>query len=160
METKIKTHHDNYTDFVASEFFALMKAKEVRFTPRIVDYRGEKVVLVHLSGVMPDASVLDVDYWPRYSATADDIKALPVQFTDFVFRIGQRPVKETVEVVDPESGEVTVKQVETIKFSAPRFLRWKDADSVEHRFNGKRSRYDETERCSVWVEPDEDEKGE
>ena len=157
---QIKTHSNNFTDYRGVKFFDLLKAENVEFTPRIVTYRGEKVVLLHISGVMPDASLIDVDYWPRYSATEEDIKALPVKFKDIIFRVGKHTEERMEDIVDPDTGEVSRKKIEVTICSAPRFRSWFDDKGKEIRFNGKRSVYDETEGCSVWVEREEEEKPE
>lgn len=157
MET-IKTNQENYVDYFGGEFGMLNGWKNVHFTHKVVDVEGEKVVLMHIDGINTnDASRLNVDFWPKRSATEDDLKALPAEFEDIIFRIGCHTEESMQDVADPETGDVTRKKVVTRKFSAPKFVSY-FVDGKEVKFHGKRSEWDETKGRSVWVEDETEEQ--
>ena len=153
----VKLHQENYVDYFTQEFLRLLGAKGVTLTPRTVKYDGEQVVLLHLDGCAPDGSRLNVDYWPRWSATEDDLKSLPAVFDDATFRIGVHSEKVAKDIVDPETGLIERKVVTEYHYSQPRFVSY-FTDGKEIKFHGKQSKYDETLGRSVWVEPQTEEK--
>ena len=152
--TNVQTHQENYIDYYGAEFFRLTGAKKVQFTPRVVEKDGEKVVLVHIDGMAADASALDVDFWPRYSASAADLEKLPAIFEDIRFRIGCHKSEVMKDVVDEETGLIERKKVIEYHYSKPKFIGYYDGENLI-RFNGKRSEFDETLGRSVWVEPEQ-----
>lgn len=156
METiKFKTSQENFTDYLASEVARLAGWKNLSLTPKTVDYDGEKVVLMHLDGInAADGSRLNVDFWPKRSATAEDLAKLPVQFEDIYYRIGVHTEEHFEDVADPETGEVKRKKVVTRHFSQPKFISYL-VDGKEVKFTGKRSVYDEAAGRSVWVDDEE-----
>ena len=155
---KIRVNQENYVDYYGGEFGMLNGWKNVHFQPKIVEKDGEKVVLMHLDGINTnDASRLNVDFWPKRSATEDDIKALPTEFEDIIFRIGCHIEETMQDVADPETGEITRKKVVTRKFSEPKFASY-FVEGKEVQFHGKRSEWDETKGHSVWVEDETEEK--
>ena len=159
METiKIRTNQENYVDYSAAEVARLAGWKKLSLTPKIVEYDGEKVVLMHLGGVdSANGSVLNVDFWPKRSATAEDLAKLPVQFEDIIYRIGIHTEEHFEDVTDPETGEVKRKKVVTRQYSQPKFISYL-VDGKEVKFTGKRSVFDENLGHSVWVEDEEQEQ--
>jgi hypothetical protein len=157
METiKIRTNQENYVDYSAAEVARLAGWKKLTLTPKIVEYDGEKVVLMHLGGVdSANGSILNVDFWPKRSATAEDLAKLPVQFEDITYRIGIHTEKHFEDVVDPETGETKRKKVVTKHYSQPKFVSY-FVDGKEVKFTGKRSVFDENLGHSVWVEDEEE----
>lgn len=155
----VNLHNENYVDYYAQEFLRLLGAKGVTLTPRTVDYDGEKVVLLHIDGMAADSSRLNVDYWPKWSASEDDLKALPVVFDDAIFRIGVHSEKVAKDVVDPDTGLIERKVVTEYHYSKPRFVSYFN-NGKEVRFHGKQSQFDETLGRSVWLEPETEEKAE
>ena len=145
-------------DFFGAEFGRLNGWKDVHFKNKIVDVDGEKVVLMHLDGKDGnDAHRLNIDFWPKRSATEDDLKALPTEFEDIIFRIGCHTEETMQDVADPDTGEVTRKKVITRKFSEPKFVSY-FVEGKEVQFHGKRSVWDESKGRSVWVEDEVEEQ--
>lgn len=88
----INLSQENYVDYVGNYAFNAMNVKNMEYTPKVVEVDGKKVVLIHVSGVQVSSGVLvNTDLWPRYDATEEDIKNLPEQITDIVFRVGYHP---------------------------------------------------------------------
>ena len=158
METiKIRTNQENYVDYSAAEVARLAGWKKLTLTPKIVEYDGEKEVLMHLDGVNgADGSRLNVDFWPTRSATAEDLAKLPAEFEDIWYRIGIHTEEHFEDVADPETGEMQRKKIVTRHYSQPKFISYV-VDGKEVKFTGKRSKFDESLGRSVWVE-DEEEK--
>lgn len=161
METiKIRTNQENYVDYSAAEVARLAGWKKLTLTPKIVEYDGEKVVLMHLGGIdSANGSILNVDFWPKRSATAEDLAKLPVQFEDITYRIGIHTEEHFENVVDPETGEEKRKKVVTKHYSQPKFVSY-SVDGKDVFFTGKRSVFDENLGHSVWVEDDEEQNEE
>lgn len=127
-----KTHQDNYVDYLASKYFELLGAVRMSFTFKKVTMKNDAVVpVLHLDGVNnTDATIINVDLWPRNNATVTDLKNLPAKVGDFVFRVGFQTI------VDPSTGE------EFVKTSAPKVIGYYDAAGNLVRFSGKAHVFD------------------
>ena len=133
--SEIKTHKDNFKDFYAKHFFALMNTKNVTFEFKKVETKEQAtkaiIPMLHVDGMnLNDASRINIDWFPAFNATLSDLEALPQYVDDFVFHIG----KTEVEVVDPSTGEVTKKTV----VSKPKVLGYYDKKGNFVKFNGKK----------------------
>lgn len=79
----------SYVDYVGSLFFKAMNVINLKVTPKVVQVNNEDVILMHLSGVQTSTGIIvDMDLWPRDSATKEDIEKLPKSVDDITFRIG------------------------------------------------------------------------
>ena len=97
----INLSQQSYVDYVASMYFNACNVKDVKFTPKTVDVKGEPIVLIHVEGTQTTTGVrVNLDIWPRNHATEDDIKAIPKSIGDIVFRVGYWPeINENGETV-------------------------------------------------------------
>ena len=156
-KVSFRTSQENYKDYLASKVASLAGWEKMKLTPKIVEYDGEKEVLMHLDGVNgADGSRLNVDFWPTRSATAEDLAKLPVEVGDIWYRIGIHTEEHFEDVVDTTTGEMQRKKIVTRHYSQPKFISYV-VDGKEVKFTGKRSKFDESLGRSVWVE-DEEEK--
>lgn len=134
----MKTTQDNYVDFYAQHVFSLLNSANVTFTFKKVKMKnGALVPVIHIDGKnLNDGSRINVDWWPYKNATLSDLKKLPANVTDFIYRIGYATVME----VNTETGEM--KRV--TKTSNPKVIGYYTSDGSLVEFSGKKHVYDET----------------
>ena len=99
----IRLNQTSHVDYYGKMYFEKFGVADVKFTPRIVEVDGAKVVLLHIDGVNTNNGArVNVDLWPRYNCTVDFINNLPKQFEDIIFRVGyytQKDITTGEEVV-------------------------------------------------------------
>jgi hypothetical protein len=135
MTTNVQTSKETFTDFYAKHFFALMNTRNVTFefkkTPMKKQTTPAVVPVMHIGGMnLNDASDINIDWFPAFNATLSDLEVLPQYVSDFKFRIG----RAKVEVVDPNTGEITVET----KVSAPKLIGYYDEKGNFVKFRGKK----------------------
>ena len=135
MTTNVQTSKENYTDFYAKHFFALMNTKNVTFEFVKTEMKKQAnkaiVPILQVRGMnLNDASAINIDWFPAFNATLSDLASLPQYVSDFMFRIG---VAE-VEVVDPNTGEVSTQK----RVSKPKVVGYYDAKGNFVKFHGKK----------------------
>lgn len=133
--SEIKTSKENYKDFYAKHFFALLNTKNVTFEFRKQETKKQAkkaiIPVLHVDGMnLNDASRIDIDWFPAFNATLSDLAALPRYVSDFIFHVG----KAEVEVVDPVTGEIT-KQT---RVSQPKVIGYYDEKGNLVKFHGKK----------------------
>ena len=141
---------DNYVDYFAAEYFRLANCANMKFEFNQVKMKNGAVVpVLHLSGInQADASVIDVDLWPRSNVPASQLKTLPKVIQDFQFRIGYATTKN-------EKGETVIRE------STPKVLGYYKSDGMFVKWAGKKHEWDETEGAfEPWTneEPASDEE--
>lgn len=141
MTTSVQTSKENYTEFYAKHFFALMNTKNVyfEFVKQPMKKQATKAIvpIMHIGGMnLNDASAINIDWFPAFNATLKDLEELPQFVSDFIFRIG----KTEVEVVDPATGEIT-KQT---RVSKPKVVGYYDAKGNLVKFRGKKHEWNPT----------------
>lgn len=139
--SEIKTHKENYKDFYAKHFFALMNTKNVTFEFKKFETKSQAtkaiIPVLHVDGMnLNDASRINIDWFPAFNATLSDLEALPQYVDDFMFHIG----KTEVEVVDPSTGEITKKTV----VSQPKVIGYYDKKGNFVKFNGKKHEWNKS----------------
>ena len=135
MTTSVQTSKENYTEFYAKHFFALMNTKNVsfQFVKQTMKKQENKAIVpvMHIGGMnLNDASAINIDWFPAFNATKQDLEDLPQYVSDFLFRIG----KAKVEVVDPVTGEITTQT----RVSQPKVVGYYDEKGNLIKFRGKK----------------------
>jgi hypothetical protein len=142
--TNINLAHDNYSDYVASEFFAALNVENLTLTPKYApqtDKNPVPAILVHVSGMQRGTGLLvNFDMWPRYDFEEEDLK----KFFDEKFHLEEIKDKDgkPVMVLD-ENGKPT-DEVQTKKV----------IDGYEAKGNFADIHF----RIGYWVETDGKEK--
>lgn len=122
--------NSSYTDYVGSLFFKGVRVANAIFTPKVVDVESTKVVLCHIEGVEPATGrLINFDMWPRNEATAEDIKSLPKEWEDIIFRVGY------YSQLEQETGEITTLQ------GAPKWIAAKSHGRDFEALHGKRREF-------------------
>ena len=95
------------------------------------------VPVMHIGGMnLNDASAINIDWFPAFNATKQDLEDLPQYVSDFLFRIG----KAKVEVVDPVTGEITTQT----RVSQPKVVGYYDEKGNLIKFRGKKHEWNPT----------------
>lgn len=91
----IRLNQTTHIDYYGKMYFEKFGVADVKFTPRIVEIDGAKVVLLHIDGVNTNNGArVNVDLFPRYNCTLEFIDNLPKQFEDIMFRVGYYTQKD------------------------------------------------------------------
>lgn len=91
METNLRLSQSSYTDYDAALYFNACQIKNVKFTPKIVEVDGVKVILMHVEGTQTTTGVkVNLDMWPRDNATEAEVAKFEKisSLTDIEFRVG------------------------------------------------------------------------
>ena len=101
----INLSQESYVDYVASLYFKALGVENLKITTKPIETKaGEKIMLMHISGVQTSTGiVVNTDLFPRNAATEDDLNAMPKSVNDIVFRIGYWPriTAEGEHVLEP-----------------------------------------------------------
>lgn len=122
----IRLSQENYTDYSAIRYFEAMGVEKLGMTLKTITVKdtGEIIPLVHLTGIQKCSGViLNVDIWPRNSATKEDLDKLPKSVNEMYFRI----------------GVATVNGVDII--SQPKWLVLNPGDTAEFKLSGEKREY-------------------
>ena len=85
----INLNQDQFVDYSLTGYLKACGVENFKVSTKIVKVGEEDVIILHIEGYQPSTSkFVNIDMWPRDSATEDDIKALPEKFGDIKFRIG------------------------------------------------------------------------
>ena len=99
----INFNQDQFVDYSLVGYLAACGVQKSSVSVKMVNVGDEKVVLLHIEGYEPSsAKFINIDMWPRNSATEEDLAALPEKFGDIKFRIGYYINTDT------ETGERTI----------------------------------------------------
>lgn len=88
---EINLSQKNFTDYSAALYFKALGVEHLKMELKTVTIKdtGEVVPLIHISGKQMTTGVLvNMDIWPRFNATTEDLEKLPEKINEFYFRIG------------------------------------------------------------------------
>lgn len=106
MEPNLRLSQSSYTDYDAALYFNACQIKNVKFTPKIVEVDGVKVILMHVEGTQTTTGVkVNLDMWPRDNATEAEVAKFEKisSLTDIEFRVGYFSEMNS-------NGEVSLRQ--------------------------------------------------
>ena len=91
----IRLNQTSHIDYYGKMYFEKLGVADVKFTPKVIEIDGAKVVLLHIDGVNTNNGArVNVDLFPRYNCTVEFINNLPKQFEDIMFRVGYYTQKD------------------------------------------------------------------
>ena len=122
----INLSQKTYVDYVGSLYFNALGVSDAKFSVKPVEVEGEKVPLIHISGVQKTSGIkVNVDLWPRNHATEEDMKALENGVTDIEFRVGYWPSID-------ENGEPVLRE------GTPKWTAFSNGGSMKELSGDKR----------------------
>ena len=126
--TNLRLSQSSYTDYDAALYFNACQIKDVKFTPKVVEVDGVKVILMHVEGTQISTGVkVNLDMWPRDNATEEEAaKFEKISSVDNVeFRVGYYPEVDS-------NGEAHLRQ------GLPKWTKYNTGKAFKSLSGGKR----------------------
>ena len=128
MDTNLRLSQSSYTDYDAALYFKACQIKNVKFTPKIVEVDGVKVILMHVKGTQTTTGVkVNLYMWPRDNATEAEVAKFEKisSLTDIEFRVGYFSEMNS-------NGEISLRQ------GLPKWTAYNTGDDFKSLSGGKR----------------------